>query len=91
MFTQMKHSGGATPELCQCVGKWLGTYGETTNELLDDTTIKMITGQDTITIRPLYGESIAVRLVMKLLLSGNELPSWKHTQAMQNRVMFFEF
>ena len=51
----------------------------------------MITGKDTITIRPLYGESIAVRLVMKLLLSGNELPSWKHTQAMQNRVMFFEF
>ena len=91
MFTQMKHSGGATPELCQCVGKWLGTYGETTNELLDDTIIKMITGQDTITIRPLYGESVAVRLVMKLLLSGNELPSWKHTQAMQNRVNFFEF
>jgi phage/plasmid-associated DNA primase len=51
----------------------------------------MIPRQDTITIRPLYGESIAVRLVMKLLLSGDELPSWKHTQAMQNHVMFFEF
>ena len=91
MFTQIKNNGGATPELCQCVGKYLGTFGETTNDLLDETIIKMITGDDTITIRPLYQESKSVRLYMKLLLSGNERPSWKHTQAMQRRVMFFEF
>ena len=91
MFTQMKNNGGATPELCQCVGKYLGTFGETTNDLLDETIIKMITGDDTITIRPLYQESKSVRLYMKLLLSGNERPNWKHTQAMQRRVMFFEF
>ena len=53
MFCQIKNNGGATPELCQCIGKFLGTFGETTSDLLDETTIKMITGDDTITVRQL--------------------------------------
>ena len=91
VFTQMKSNGGATPELYQCCDKFLGTFGESTDALLDETTIKMITGNDSITVRQLYGDSVSVKFIMKLILSGNDLPSWKHTQAMQNRVMFFEF
>ncbi len=91
MFCQLKNNGGATPELCQCIGKFLGAFGETTSHLLDGTTIKMITGDDTITVRQLYGASPAVRLNMKLLLSGEKPPNWKTSQAMQRRVCFFEF
>ena len=87
----MKSSNGATPELCQCLDKFVGTFGESTDALLDETIIKMITGNDSITVRQLYGESVSVQFIMKLILSGNDKPSWKHTQAMQNRVRFFEF
>jgi phage/plasmid-associated DNA primase len=74
IFCQIQNNGGATPELCQCNG----TFGEATSDLLDETTIKMITVDDAITVRQLYGESHAVGLNMKLLLSGNERPNWKN-------------
>ena len=74
-----------------CLNKFCGTYGESTSALLDETTIKMITGDDTIAIRRLYQEAEKVTLYMKLVLVGNCKPHWRHNRAMTNRFGYFAF
>ena len=93
MFQKPKHDSGsgATTGLNQCLGKFVGTYGESTTGMLDETIIKMITGDDTITVRRLYKEAEKVRLYMKLLLCGNSKPHWRHSLPMVRRLMFFNF
>ena len=92
VFTAKKKSaGGPTPFLAQCVGKFMGSFGETTTALLDDTTIKMITGDDAISYREMYGSAAKVTLFMKLLLVGNEKPRWSHNNPMTRRIGFFPF
>ena len=92
LFVDCKKAGsGPTPALTQCLNKFCGTYGESTSALLDETTIKMITGDDTITIRKMYKEAEKVTLYMKLVLVGNCKPHWRHNRAMTNRFGYFAF
>jgi len=92
VFTAKKKSaGGPTPFLAQCVGKFMGSFGETTTALLDDTTIKMITGDDAISYREMYGSASKVTLFMKLVLVGNEKPRWSHNNPMSRRIGFYPF
>ena len=93
LFTQMKGGGGdgATTNLNQCIGKFMGVYGESTSEHLDETIVKMITGDDYISFRRLYAENGSVKLFMKLVLVGNSKPWWNHNSPMANRVAYFPF
>ena len=92
LFVDCKKAGsGPTTALTQCLDTFCGTYGESTSALLDETTIKMITGDDTITIRRLYQEAEKVTLYMKLVLVGNCKPHWRHNRAMTNRFGYFAF
>ena len=92
LFTEKnKSSGAATPAINQCINKFVGVYGETKNALLNENTIKMITGDDTITYRKLYGEAGKVKLFMKLVLVGNYKPNWSHNNPMAMRIAFFPF
>ena len=92
LFTEKnKSSGAATPAINQCINKFVGVYGETKKALLNENTIKMITGDDTITYRKLYGEAGKVRLFMKLVLVGNYKPNWSHNNPMAMRIAFFAF
>ena len=92
LFVDCKKAGsGPTPALTQCLNKFCGTSGESTSALLDETTIKMMTGDDTITIRRLYQEAQKVTLYMKLVLVGNCKPNWRHNRAMTNRFGYFAF
>ena len=92
LFVDCKKAGtGPTTALTQCLNKFCGTYGESTSALLDETTIKMITGDDTIAIRRLYQEAEKVTLYMKLVLVGNCKPHWRHNRAMTNRFGYFAF
>ena len=92
LFTEKTTSAGAaTPALTQCVNKFVGVYGETKKALLNENTIKMITGDDTITYRKLFGEAQKIRLFMKLVLVGNYKPNWSHNSPMANRIAFFYF
>ena len=92
LFTEKTTSAGAaTPALTQCINKFVGVYGETKKALLNENTIKMMTGDDTITYRRLYGEAQKVRLFMTLVLVGNYKPNWSHNNPMANRIAFFPF
>ena len=92
LFVDCKKAGsGPTTALTQCLNTFCGTYGESTSALLDETTIKMITGDDTITIRRLYQEAEKVTLYMKLVLVGNCKPHWRHNRAMTSRFGYFAF
>ena len=92
LFVDCKKAGsGPTPALTQCLDKFCGSYGESTSALLDETTIKMMTGDDTITIRKMYKEAEKVTLYMKLVLVGNCKPHWRHNRAMTNRFGYFAF
>ena len=93
LFTQMKGGGGdgATTNLNQCIGKFMGVYGESTSEHLDETIVKMITGDDYISFRRMYAETGSVKLYMKLVLVGNSKPWWNHNSPMANRVAYFPF
>ena len=69
LFVDCKKAGtGPTTALTQCLNKFCGTYGESTSALLGKTTIKMITGDDTIAIGRLYQEAEKVTIYMKLVL-----------------------
>ena len=92
LFVDCKKAGsGPTPALTQCLNKFCGTYGESTSALLDETIIKMMTGDDTIAIRKMYKEAEKVTLYMKLVLVGNCKPHWRHNRAMTNRFGYFAF
>ena len=93
LFTQLKGGGGdsATTNLNQCIGKFMGVYGESTSQHLDETIVKMITGDDYISFRKLYAENGSVKLFMKLVLVGNSKPWWNHNSPMANRVAYFPF
>ena len=92
LFTEKTTAAGAaTPALTQCINKFVGVYGETKKALLNENTIKMMTGDDTITYRRLYGEAQKIRLFMTLVLVGNYKPNWSHNNPMANRIAFFPF
>jgi len=91
VFKECKVKASTTPELHQCVGKFIGAYSETTTDMLNETVIKQITGDDTITINPKYRDAYKVKLFMKLILSGNDKPNWRNEPAMFKRVEFFPF
>jgi phage/plasmid-associated DNA primase len=92
MFSQCKNNGdSATTSLNQCMNKFMGMFGESTNGLLNETIIKQLTGDDAVSLRFLYKESFETTLHMKLVLIGNDKPLWRGTAPMINRVAFFNF
>ena len=92
LFTQKKRqANAATNDINQCIGKFVGSYNETTKAVLGETTIKMITGDDTISYRRNYQAADKVKLYMKLVLIGNDKPNWSHNSPMAARMAFFPF
>jgi phage/plasmid-associated DNA primase len=92
LFTDKpRPANAATNDINQCINRFVGAYGETDKARLDENTIKMITGDDTMTYRMNYGEAGKVRLFMKLVLSGNHKPDWSHNKPMAKRMAFFYF
>jgi len=91
VFSECGNTSTTTPELEQCVGKCLGTYSETTDGLLNETNLKQITGDDTISVTPKYEKTFKTRLFLKLILSGNDKPDWRYTPSMVARIEYFAF
>ena len=69
----------------------MGMYGESTSNLLNETIIKQLTGDDQVSLRFLFKEFFDTTLFMKLYLIGNDKPVWRHTGPMMNRVAYFNF
>lgn len=88
-----RHAGAATPHLIPLVGARFASFSETEiKEKLNEGTLKMLTGNDTISARPNYGEQFNFRPVCKLALITNFKPEITiRDQAMLDRIKYIPF
>ena len=84
-------AGAPTPEITQAVGVHLATFGDAQPGMLDNETIKIMTGNDKISYRPLFQESRQTTLVCKLYINTNHILAWKPEEAMDIRVHVLTF
>jgi P4 family phage/plasmid primase-like protien len=82
---------GPTPDIMQLQNKHLGYYTESSHDELNDETIKKISGEDKISGRKMRSEMESILLCCKLILSGNNRPSWKVDAAMKRRLEMMVF
>jgi phage/plasmid-associated DNA primase len=86
-----KNENGPTPHLIQILNKNFGTYGEVSDVILKESTIKMITGQDTISVRRMRDEFFSTYFETKLILIGNDKPLWRANNPMRLRTELIPF
>jgi phage/plasmid-associated DNA primase len=80
---------GPNPELCALMGKHVGIYseGETADSIeLNFTSLKQISGEDTITARRCYRDPIEFKAVCKLHLATNFTPGANDEKAIVDRL-----
>ena len=69
------NAGTASPELMQLKGVRFAVVGETNDgNRLNEAQVKYITGGDTITARPLYGQQVTFSPQFKIMLVTNYMP-----------------
>jgi putative DNA primase/helicase len=74
---ESKGKSAPTPELMDLINKRLGVYSESSeNERLNDGMLKQITGNDTISARPLYGKQITFKPYIKPIMLTNHRPQF---------------
>jgi hypothetical protein len=94
VFKQLKTAGTgseATPDLYALIGKNFAYYTECTDEAINESMVKMISGEDNISIRGLYKDFQTVKLTCKLCLCGNEKMGWRYTKSMLRRLELMVF
>lgn len=84
---------GANPELLAIKGARLLSCGELrADSMLNDTLFKMITGNDTISARALYGDVETFRCGAKLIANANRLPPMRNNDMIKsNRIQIIPF
>lgn len=84
---------GANPELLAIKGARLLSCGELrADSMLNDTLFKMITGNDTISARALYGDVETFRCGAKLIANANGLPPMRNNDMIKsNRIQIIPF
>ncbi|MCH7869259.1 MAG: hypothetical protein IH881_16315 [Myxococcales bacterium] len=74
-FLKQAQPGAARGDLARLVGVRLVTGSEApAGHQFDDTTLKQLTGGDTITVRKLYGDPFEFKPQFKIVLAGNDRP-----------------
>ena len=74
-----KNYASASPHLYQLINARVAIFSETEeNDRLNDGDIKSITGNNSITCRPLYGQNITFTPICKLILETNHLLEFNH-------------
>ena len=96
LFLKQTHkasANAATPALLVLKGRRLCAAMETSSEeQLDEPTIKQLTGRDPIAARGLYKEIIKFVCYAKLVMLTNEPPSWDiQSEAMMERIKLLPF
>jgi putative DNA primase/helicase len=86
-------AGAATPQLMPLSIARLAVFAESEkNEVLNDGLLKSLSGQDPISVRPLYGKQIEIQPQAKYLLQTNHYPRIDVTdEAMKNRFKLIPF
>ncbi|CAE6694310.1 hypothetical protein R69619_00402 [Paraburkholderia nemoris] len=80
LMEQRRSSGAATPELAKLVGARLIISGETERGAsLSEALVKLITGQEEISCRHLYGPEFEYLPQFKLFMAGNYKPTIRGT------------
>lgn len=85
---------GATPEIAELLGKRLAIYaeGETADKMeLNLSTIKQISGEDTINARMLYGNPVSFKANCKLAMTSNYIPPFGSDKAIKDRIVYLFF
>ena len=88
-----ERKGGATPELIPLMWARLAVFAESENgEKLNSKRVKLLTGDDDISARALYGDQITFRPYSKLVMLTNNKPVFDiFDDAMQDRVKLIPF
>lgn len=88
-----KQNTGHTAHLMPLVGARMAIYSETEeNDELNSSTIKSLTGNDTISVRPIYGEQTDIKPFCKYLLLTNHKPTFNiRDQALIDRIKYIPF
>lgn len=88
-----KHGNGATPELVPLIGARLASISELApGEKLNTSLVKRLTsGDDKITVRPLYGTPIEFENKAKLVMVTNHPPELSLDNAIAERTRFIPF
>ncbi|MEA4888688.1 MAG: phage/plasmid primase, P4 family [Clostridiaceae bacterium] len=74
-FMTKDHTGGANPEVVRLKGaRFISTVEPQDGAKFNESLIKQMTGNDTITARPLYAKEIQFRPVFKLWMATNHKP-----------------
>jgi len=89
----MKNTGQASPEIETLdYGLRLSLLSETNDgDKLNETLIKQITGNDSISYRPLYGKQKEFKTEAKLCMLTNNKPFFKLSTSMIDRIRFLNF
>jgi len=92
-MSQKRRSGSATPELIVLQRARLGVFSEgKQDDSLDANRLKMLTGNDDISARPLYGPQFTFRPQTKYVLLTNHLPDFNvDDTAMVDRIVLIPF
>jgi P4 family phage/plasmid primase-like protien len=89
-----KSQGQATPEIMALMGKRFCGFseGETADNVeMNESSIKRISGEDTLTGRPLYCSQVEFKPYCKLNLATNYVPALNAEDAMKRRLLYIFF
>lgn len=89
-----KSQGQASPEIMALMGKRFGGFseGETSDSTeMNESSLKRLSGEDTIVGRPLYCSQIEFKPYIKLNMATNYIPSLTAENAMKRRLRYIFF
>jgi P4 family phage/plasmid primase-like protien len=92
--TKYKNEAGAEPEICRMRGKRLVTFTETgKNDLLNNESLKSLTGGDKQTARMLYSNTVSdFKMTAKMLIATNyQLEFFENDEALKCRCKVIPF
>jgi P4 family phage/plasmid primase-like protien len=86
-------SGSATPQLVPLIGARMAVFAESSKEeTLNAEQIKSLSGNDTISYRPMYGEQSSFTPICKLIMQTNHKPKFDvGDDAVMDRIRFNPF
>lgn len=82
-------SNKPSPDLCHVLGNYYAQFTEC--DKLDNATLKVLTGGDSITVRNLYRSSKNMRSVATIVLASNTVPNIKSDLGTLTRLAMFAF
>ena len=85
-------AGSHSAHLCALIGKVVGIYGEATDEPLNQGLIKMMSGDDKISMREAYGKkNFSTKLNCTIVISGNTVFSiqWEEATIKRQEYIYF--